>query len=89
MIVVDSWLISAFVGGVVFNLSNILLVGAIDIAGMAVACIVVAIVLDALAYRRLASAQRRTAQDRLDFRRDVCILCIGTRNPHCFQGLNR
>ena len=87
------WLMSAFVGGVVFNLSNILLVGAIDIAGMAVAfpvgvglalvlgvvttylakregnvplltlgvaCIVVAIVLDALAYRRLASAQRRT-----------------------------
>ena len=30
-------LISAFVGGVVFNLSNILLVAAIDIAGMAVA----------------------------------------------------
>jgi len=87
------WLLSAFVGGVVFNLSNILLVGAIDIAGMAVAfpvgvglalvlgvvttylakregdvpllaagvaCIVVAIVLDAMAYRRLASAQRRT-----------------------------
>jgi glucose uptake protein len=87
------WLTSAFVGGVVFNLSNILLVGAIDIAGMAVAfpvgvglalvlgvvttylakregnvpllavgvtCIVIAIVLDAMAYRRLASAQRRT-----------------------------
>ena len=31
------WLISAFTGGVVFNLSNILLVAAIDIAGMAVA----------------------------------------------------
>jgi glucose uptake protein len=31
------WLVSAFVGGVVFNLSNILLVAAIDIAGMAVA----------------------------------------------------
>ena len=30
-------LLSAFVGGVVFNLSNILLVAAIDIAGMAVA----------------------------------------------------
>src|SRR5436190_20278543 len=30
-------LISAFVGGVIFNLSNILLVAAIDIAGMAVA----------------------------------------------------
>jgi glucose uptake protein len=88
------WLTSAFVGGVVFNLSNILLVGAIEIAGMAVAfpvgvglalvlgvvttylakregnvpllavgvaCIVVAIVLDAMAYRRHASAQRRTS----------------------------
>ncbi len=31
------WLLSAFTGGVVFNLSNILLVAAIDIAGMAVA----------------------------------------------------
>src|ERR1700685_1448295 len=31
------WIISAFTGGVVFNLSNILLVAAIDIAGMAVA----------------------------------------------------
>jgi glucose uptake protein len=31
------WVISAFTGGVVFNLSNILLVAAIDIAGMAVA----------------------------------------------------
>ncbi|MGH9895862.1 MAG: multidrug DMT transporter permease, partial [bacterium] len=30
-------LISAFVGGVIFNLSNILLVAAIDVAGMAVA----------------------------------------------------
>src|SRR6266481_5858268 len=28
------WLGSAFVGGVIFNLSNILLVAAIDIAGM-------------------------------------------------------
>ncbi len=33
----NGWLMSAFVGGVVFNLSNILLVAAIDIAGMAVA----------------------------------------------------
>lgn len=32
-----AWLLSAFVGGVIFNLSNILLVAAIDIAGMAVA----------------------------------------------------
>ena len=31
------WLTSAFLGGVIFNLSNILLVAAIDIAGMAVA----------------------------------------------------
>jgi glucose uptake protein len=31
------WLGSAFVGGVIFNLSNILLVAAIDIAGLAVA----------------------------------------------------
>jgi glucose uptake protein len=31
------WIISAFTGGVIFNLSNILLVAAIDIAGMAVA----------------------------------------------------
>src|SRR5271167_3676132 len=31
------WLGSAFIGGVIFNLSNILLVAAIDIAGMAVA----------------------------------------------------
>ena len=83
------WLGSAFLGGVIFNLSNILLVAAIDIAGMAVAfpvgvglalvlgvvttylakpqgnvpmmalgvgCVVIAIVLDALAYRRLAAA---------------------------------
>ena len=90
------WLLSAFGGGVVFNLSNILLVGAIDIAGMAVAfpvgvglalvlgvvttylakregnvpllavgvaCIVVAILLDAIAYRRLASAERRTRRN--------------------------
>src|SRR5208282_796633 len=31
------WLASAFLGGVIFNLSNILLVAAIDIAGLAVA----------------------------------------------------
>ena len=80
------WLGSAFFGGVIFNLSNILLVAAIDIAGMAVAFpvgiglalvlgvvvnyegpgkanplllfagvafIVAAILLDALAYRRV------------------------------------
>jgi glucose uptake protein len=86
------WLGSAFFGGVIFNLSNILLVAAIDIAGMAVAfpvgvglalvlgvittylstrvgnapmlalgvaAVMVAIVLDALAYRRLASGGRK------------------------------
>lgn len=86
------WLQSAVLGGVVFNLSNLLLVAAIDIAGMAVAFpvgvglalvlgvittysakpegnvpmlalgvagVVIAIVLDALAYRKLASASRR------------------------------
>jgi glucose uptake protein len=80
---------SAALGGVVFNLSNILLVAAIDIAGMAVAfplgvglalvigvvttyiakpegngpllalgvgCVTLAIVIDALAYKRLTSA---------------------------------
>ncbi|HWY95416.1 MAG TPA: hypothetical protein VNX69_09505, partial [Steroidobacteraceae bacterium] len=31
------WLGSAFLGGVIFNLANILLVAAIDVAGMAVA----------------------------------------------------
>jgi glucose uptake protein len=83
------WLWSAFLGGVIFNLSNILLVAAIDIAGMSVAfpvgvglalvlgvittylstrvgnapmlalgvaAVMVAIVLDALAYKRLASS---------------------------------
>jgi glucose uptake protein len=87
------WLGSAFAGGVIFNLSNILLVAAIDIAGLAVAfpvgvglalClgvlttflatrqgdatrlalgvagILLAIILDALAYRRLASGGHRT-----------------------------
>ena len=89
----SQWLLSAFVGGVIFNLSNILLVAAIDIAGMAVAfpvgvglalclgvittffatrqgnplmlalgvgAIMVAIILDALAYKRLASDGRKT-----------------------------
>jgi len=83
------WLASAFAGGIVFNLANILLVAAIDIAGMAVAfpvgiglalvlgvittyaakpegnvpmlalgvgCVMLAIVLDALAYKRLSAA---------------------------------
>ena len=87
------WLGSAFVGGVIFNLSNILLVAAIDISGLAVAfpvgvglalclgvvttflatrqgdaprlalgvaAILVAIILDALAYKRLASSDHRT-----------------------------
>jgi glucose uptake protein len=88
----SKWLWSAFFGGVIFNLSNILLVAAIDIAGLAVAfpigvglalalgvittylatgsgngpmlaagvaAIVVAIILDAMAYKRLASASRK------------------------------
>lgn len=87
------WLGSAFIGGVIFNLSNILLVAAIDIAGIAVAfpvgvglalclgvittflatregnplmlslgvgAIMVAIILDALAYKRLVSNDRKT-----------------------------
>jgi glucose uptake protein len=86
-------LTSALLGGIVFNLSNILLVAAIDIAGMAVAfpigvglalvlgvvtnylatpvgnpvvlfggvlLVVVAIVLSALAYRRLPAQGQRT-----------------------------
>ena len=86
------WLQSALIGGVIFNLSNILLVAAIDIAGMAVAFpvgvglalalgvvttyiakpegnvpmlalgvagIVIAIILDALAYRKLATTSNR------------------------------
>lgn len=89
----SKWLASAFLGGVVFNLSNILLVAAIDIAGLAVAFpvgvglalalgvvttylarpegnvpmlatgvagVMIAIVLDALAYRRLVTAGRKT-----------------------------
>ncbi len=84
----SKWLGSAFLGGVIFNLSNILLVAAIDIAGLAVAfpvgvglalvmgtittyavtrvgnvpmlalgvgAIMVAIILDAIAYKRLAT----------------------------------
>ena len=87
------WLGNAFLGGVIFNLSNILLVAAIDIAGMAVAfpigvglalvlgvittyiakpegnttmlalgvtSVVIAIILDALAYKRLAGSAMRT-----------------------------
>jgi len=83
----------AFLGGIVFNLANILLVAAIDIAGMSVAFpigigialvegviinyilkpqgnpvllfigvagITVAIVIDALAYKKLASGQQKT-----------------------------
>src|SRR5512137_1197617 len=86
------WLGSAFLGGVIFNLSNILLVAAIDIAGLAVAFpvgvglalvlgvittylatrvgnvpmlalgvagIMVAIILDAMAYKRLASSGQK------------------------------
>ncbi len=89
----SKWLGSAFLGGVVFNLSNILLVAAIDIAGMAVAFpvgvglalvlgvittyaakpegnvpmlaigvagVAIAIILDALAYRKLASQGQKT-----------------------------
>ncbi|HEY1793607.1 MAG TPA: hypothetical protein VGG34_11865 [Opitutaceae bacterium] len=88
------WLLSAFAGGVIFNLSNILLVAAIDIAGMAVAfpvgvglalvlgvlttylstrvgnppmlaagvaLVAVAIILDALAYRRLKAGSQSTS----------------------------
>ena len=88
----SKWLGSAFLGGVIFNLSNILLVAAIDIAGLAVAfpvgvglalalgvvttyiakpegnvpllaigvvAIVVAIILDALAYKRLSSHTKK------------------------------
>ena len=86
-------LASAFLGGVIFNLSNILLVAAIDIAGLAVAfpigvglalvlgvvttylatrvgnapmlaigvaCVMAAILLDALAYKRLATSGKKT-----------------------------
>jgi glucose uptake protein len=83
----------AFLGGVIFNIANIFLVAAIDIAGMAVAfpigiglalalgvittygvdpsgnatvlflgvaCIVIAIILDAFAYKRLPSEGQKT-----------------------------
>ncbi len=85
----------AFLGGVVFNLANLLLVAAIDIAGMSVAfpvgigialvegvivnyirtpkgdpvflftgvaCVVAAIVLDALAYRRIPTEGQKTVR---------------------------
>jgi glucose uptake protein len=88
------WLVSAAVGGVVFNAANILLVAAIDIAGMAVAFpvgiglalvlgvlinywqqptgqagllfagvafVALAIVLDAVAYRRLPGQGKRVS----------------------------
>jgi glucose uptake protein len=88
----SKWLQSAFIGGVIFNLSNILLVAAIDIAGLAVAfpvgvglalvlgvvttylstkegnapmlaagvaAIMIAIILDALAYKRLSSGGQK------------------------------
>ena len=84
---------SALLGGVIFNIANILLVAAIDIAGMAVAfpigiglalvigvittyrvdpsgnptllftgvaCVAAAIILDALAYRRIPSSGQKT-----------------------------
>jgi glucose uptake protein len=87
------WLSSAFLGGVIFNLSNILLVAAIDIAGLAVAfpvgvglalvlgvittymkkpegnvpmmalgvaAVMIAIILDAMAYKKLASQGQKT-----------------------------
>jgi len=87
-------ILSAFVGGIVFNIANLLLVAAIDIAGMAVAfpigigialvwgvvvnylydptgnplilfigvgLVVVAIILDALAYKRLPSQSGNTS----------------------------
>ncbi len=90
-----SALSSAFIGGVIFNISNILLVVAIDIAGLAVAfpigigiamvlgvvttyigqgqagnltllvvgvvLIVVAIILDAVAYKKLGGASKNTS----------------------------
>jgi glucose uptake protein len=88
-----SSIVSALFGGIIFNLANILLVAAIDIAGMAVAfpigigialvlgvfanyvatpvgnpqllfggvaAITLAIILDAIAYRRLASREQKT-----------------------------
>jgi glucose uptake protein len=90
----NHWLLSAFEGGVIFNLSNILLVAAIDIAGMAVAfpigvglalvigvvstyavhpegnpsvlalgvaAVAIAILLDALAYKKLAAGSLKAS----------------------------
>lgn len=98
------WLVSAAVGGVVFNAANILLVAAIDIAGMAVAfpvgiglalvlgvlvnywqqptgqagllfagvaCVAVAIVLDAIAYRRLPGQGKQVSAKGLT----LAVLC--------------
>ncbi|MBA7471501.1 hypothetical protein ES707_06807 [subsurface metagenome] len=89
----DEALLSAFLGGVIFNLANLLLVAAIDIAGMAVAfpigiglalvigvitnyiakplgnpvilfvgvaCVSLAIILDALAYKKIPSEGQKT-----------------------------
>lgn len=91
----STWLGSAFLGGVIFNLSNILLVAAIDIAGMAVAfpvgvglalvigvistyaakpegnvpmlafgvlCVASAILIDALAYKRLVADKKASTK---------------------------
>jgi glucose uptake protein len=90
------WIGSALLGGVIFNLANILLVAAIDIAGMAVAfpvgiglalvlgvittywakpegnvpmlaigvaCVLIAIILNAVAYRRLSANKTEVAID--------------------------
>lgn len=90
----SSNLFSTFLGGVIFNLSNILLVAAIDIAGMAVAfpigvglalaigvitnyvgspvgnpvilflgvaAVVIAIIVDAIAYRKMSASTQKTA----------------------------
>ncbi len=92
---VGASLLYAFLGGVVFNIANILLVAAIDIAGMAVAfpvgiglalvigvgvnyynepggnpliiclgvaCVMGAILLDSLAYKKLSSGTKTTAK---------------------------
>jgi glucose uptake protein len=89
------WLGSAFLGGVIFNLSNILLVAAIDVAGLAVAfpvgvglalalgvvttylskpegnttmlaagvaAVMIAIVLDAIAYKRLGGDRKASSK---------------------------
>jgi glucose uptake protein len=90
------WIGSALLGGVIFNLANILLVAAIDIAGMAVAfpvgiglalvlgvittywakpegnvpmlaigvvCVLIAIILNAVAYRKMSAGRSREALD--------------------------